>query len=194
MIQKVLETLCSELDHFLRRRHGVVEKKVVLSPLVDDAGHAILGKNKLLCTLIGTQQAAFKPSVMPKTEGRKAPPLFLELHLQFTASFAKQNYDEALAYLTDTLGFFQGKAVFTPENTPGLPIALNKVIMEPLELEPNILSQLWLAQGVPLQPALHYRCRLALVTEDMILGEVPAITGVPQLDQGAETEGGSGAS
>ena len=184
MIQKILETLCNDLNGFLKQRYATEEDKVVLSPLVDEAGHPILGRNKILCTLLNTQQIVSPVSSRTKEVVLKNPPLTLELHLQFAASFPSQNYAEALEMLTLTMGFFHGKAVFNPQNTPDLPIALDQVTMSILELDPNTMSQLWQAQGVPLQPALHYRCRLTSVAEDKILGEVPAIEGVAQLKEG----------
>lgn len=176
MITEILNLLCADLNAFLQRREPTQANSVVLSPLIDSTGKVLQeGQGAISCTLLRIEQQTIRGAIKRGSIKQTAPDFVLVLHLQFSPSFAGDNYPEALSRLSDTMVFFQRKALFTPANTPGLPEEVASVSMESLPLDINTLSQVWLAQGVPLQAALHYYCRVRIFSDDQAL-EVAAIS------------------
>jgi hypothetical protein len=106
----------------------------------------------------------------------KNPPIQLNLYVLFAAYFPG-NYLEALKFISLVLGFFQGKQVFTAQNTPGLPDGVDKLVVEINNLDQHAQNQLWSAIGAKMMPSVSMKIRMIVITRDQILSEVPEITG-----------------
>lgn len=177
MIHNVLQALCKDLNVFLKSRFGVQEELVVLSELMNmDGTVAISAENRMVCSLLSVEQERTNMNA-PRINNKVLtnPPYNLNLYVLFSAFFAASNYLEALKALSYTIGFFQGKQVFTPANTPGLEPNIDKITIEIVNVDLKDMSNFWTALGAKHLPCMLFRIRMVSITSDMILEETPEI-------------------
>lgn len=178
MIHKVLPEIVAELNAFLKRAASDTEDRAVLSALVDQSGSiAFTGENKIICQLTGIEQERSNINKFPTSPVMKNPPVYLNLYLLFAAYFPG-NYDEALKFISLVIAYFQGKQVFTAQNTPGLPTEVEKITVEINNLDQHAQSQLWSAIGAKMMPSVSMKLRMIPITRDQILAEIPEIRGI----------------
>ena len=174
-----METICGELNSFLIRRQGLQQELVVLSELVNlDGSVAPQEDNKVLCTLINIEQERVNLGAPQRDRVKQNPPINLNLYVLFSAYYQPKNYREAIQVLGHIIGFFQGKQVFTPQNTPGLHASCEKLTVEMANLDIKEHSHFWTALGARHLPSVLYKWRFTALTEDQILEELPEIKGV----------------
>lgn len=111
------------------------------------------------------------------TRYRNAP-TYLNLFLLFSANYS--NYETALRRLSQVVLFFQGKHVFTLQNSPLLstvddPLAELRLIMELHTLTFEQVNYLWASLGGKQMPFVLYKVRLVRVQSDRTAREAPAI-------------------
>lgn len=179
MIHNVLQALCKDLSQFLKSRLGVPEEEglVVLSELMKmDGSVAVTAENRMVCSLLSVEQERINinaPRINNKTLTN--PPFNLNLYVLFSAFWAAPLYVEALKALSYTIGFFQGKQVFTPANTPGLDPTIEKITIEIVNIDLKDMSNFWTALGAKHLPCMLFRIRMVSITSDIILEETPEI-------------------
>ena len=122
---------------------------------------------------------------------RQEPPVHLNLYLLF--SFEFQTYETSLLHLSNTIGLFQEKRVYTADNAaPGnpFPAGLEKLIFELHNMNFEGLNNLWGVMGGAYYPSAVYRMRMVRIqtAQQAPAGEVTTIT----LDTSAGTVGGGG--
>ncbi|MTB52938.1 DUF4255 domain-containing protein [Lewinella sp. W8] len=189
MIHQVLDIIVKELNNFLKRSVRGNEDRAVLSALVDMQGNpAFDGENKMICTLVSLEQERVALNSLPGRAVKKNAPIHLNLILLFSAHFPG-NYDEALKFLSHTIGYFQGKQVFTPQNTPGLPNTIERAVMEIFNMDLHSQSQLWGAVGAKMMPSAVMKLRMVSITRDVILEEVSEITSIETTSQPPSASG-----
>jgi len=177
MIDHVLGTIVADLNSYLMRRLESEESIVELSALVNlDGSVAFRGQNKVLCSLVAVQQDRSTYNVPLSKKSLKNPPVQLNLYVLFSAYYQAANYRQSLKSLSSVIAFFQGKQVFTSQNTPGLHQDAEKISVELFNFDLKELSRFWTAFGVKHLPSVLYRLRLINVTEDMVLIDLPEIT------------------
>lgn len=178
MIHQVLPIVVSELNEFLKRTFLENTDRVVISELVDTSGvPAAATQNKVVCLVTNITPENADLSSRSKRPALKKPPLYLNLSLLFAANFPG-NYLEGLALLSRVLSFFNGKQVFTPQNTPGLPTGVEKVVIEIDPLDQQTQSQLWLALGATMKPSISIKLRMLAISQDQIREVIPEIIGI----------------
>ena len=178
MIHHILSAITDDLNSFLMRKNGAQEPVVELSALVNlDGSIAISGKNKVVCSLVNIRQDRTTYNMTLSKSEKKNPPVQLNLFILFSAYYQSDNYQEGLKALSNILGFFQGKQIFTPQNTSYLSGNIKKFTLELVDIDLNDIGNFWSALGGRHLPAVLYKCRLISITEDMILEDIPAIKG-----------------
>lgn len=178
MIHLVLPIIVGELNNFLKRSVVETEDKAILSNLVDQSGAlAFTGENKVICLLTGIEQERTNLNSFPAAPTKKNPPIYLNLYLLFAAYFPSR-YDESLKFMSLVISYFQGKQLFTPQNTPGLPPEVEKISIEIHNIDQHNQSQLWSAIGAKMMPSISMKLRMLAITKDQILAEIPEITGI----------------
>ena len=181
MIYTVLEAIRNDLDTFLRRRVDAGRKEVVvLSELMNnaDGAFAVSEENRLVCTLLNIEHERTNANAPTGTNVLVNPPFNLNLYVLFAAYYKPGNYEGALNALSLTIAFFQGKQVFTPANTPGLTPAIEKIIVEMVNVDLKDLSNFWTALGAKHLPCVLLKIRMVSITADMVLEEFTPITGI----------------
>lgn len=180
MIHSILQVLKNDLGVFLKKRLGEREEVVVLSQLMNnsDGGFAVLEENRLICTLLNIEQERVNLNAPLGHRTLSNPPFNLNLYVLFSAYYVPARYVGALRTLSLTLGFFQGKQVFTPANTPGMPATVDKIIVEMVNVDMKDLSNFWTALGAKQMPSVLFKIKMVSITADMVMEEYVPITGV----------------
>lgn len=178
MLHQILPVIITDLNSFLRRRLNIEESPAMLSELVTQEGLPLpAAHNKVVAMVTGIEQ---EHSVRNQSVARdgvpRHPPLQLNIKLLFAANFPG-NYVEALRFISLVLSFFQGKQIFTAQNTPELPEAVEKITAEIANMDLSAQQQLWNAIGAKMIPSVSLKLRMITITRNQILDEVPEITG-----------------
>lgn len=179
MIHSVLDIITGELNNYLKRQLEDPRDKAVVSALVDQSGGiAVSADEVVIATLFNVEQERSNLNMkMPRVAYKTNPPIQLNLYVLYTAYFPR-NYNEALKFLGLVIRFFQGKQVFTPNDTPGLPDEVEKIAIEIHNLDQHNLSMLWGTLGAKYMPSVAMKIRMISITRDTILEEVSEITSV----------------
>lgn len=191
MIHTVLKAVTENLNAFLSRKFP--EEKggdiVVLSELMNLDGSVAFdsdtSQNRVFCTLVNVEQERTNLHAPSRSTTLQNPPFNVNLYVLFSAVSAPGNYFVALSFLSATLSFFQGKQVFTPSNTPNLGSAVEKVVVDLVNIDMKDISNLWTALGAKHLPSIMFRIRMLSITAEVILEEITPITG---LDTGAKPD------
>lgn len=180
MIHHVLQVVSKDLNMFLKSRRdelAVNDDLVVLSELINQDGSvAVKTENRLICTLLNIEQERTNLNAPLNKQALINPPINLNLFVLFSAYYS--HYVEALKSLSLTIGFFQGKQVFTPANTAALGAGIDKITVEMINVEMNELSNFWTAIGSKHLPCVLYKFRMISITSDMILEEFTSISSI----------------
>lgn len=180
MIHTILQVIKNDLGAFLKKQLNEREEVVVLSELMNnaDGSFAVLSENKMICTLLNVEQERVNLNAPLNQRALINPPFNLNLYILFSAYYVPSNYIGALKTLSLTIGFFQGKQVFTPANTPGMPASVEKVVMEMVNVDMKDLSNFWTALGAKQMPSVLFKVKMISITADMVMEEYTPITGV----------------
>ena len=134
MIDKALSTIVLELNNFVKQNYQLTDEVVILSPVTDIKG-AFTEKNvdKIFISLINIEHETIVKNsktgqVYGNIQAAVNPAVNLNLYILCAASY--NDYTESLKFLSALISFFQGKFVFTHENTPELDPAIDKLILD----------------------------------------------------------------
>ena len=177
MIDKVLTTISKELAAYLDIVAGLevdAIDKIKISQLFDSTGDVIPADIGI--TLVNIEEDRINKANDPyiKTADgytKVNPEIKLNLFVLFSANF-KDNYSEALKFVSYVIQFFQGKSVFTKENTTDLDERVEKLIVElhPMSFEQQ--NYLWGMVGGKYLPSVLYKFRMIVVQENTTLVSV----------------------
>lgn len=178
MIDQVTKALVSELNTFIKLKYELIEPKIVISNLVNQDGSIPPeNNNRVICSLINIEQERVLSGGAFSTSGnsRKNPPINLDLFVMFSSNYSGENYPEGLKFLSLVVSFFQGKMVFTPQNTPMLPNNIQKITLDLFNVDLGNLSHLWGAIGAKYLPSVIYKVRMITFFEDRIIDETSSV-------------------
>ena len=181
MIHTVLQVISKDLDTFLKPKIGGREEVVVvLSELMNnlDGSFAVATENRLICSLFNIEHERVNLNAPLGKTASVNPPFNLNLYVLFAAFYNPARYVDALKAMSLTIGFFQGKQVFNPSNTPGLDPAIEKITVELVNIDMKDMSNFWTALGAKQLPCILCKIRMISITSDMILEEFTAISGI----------------
>ncbi len=177
IIRTVLQLLRARLNASFQAIEARSEDWVALVNPVDHDGRVNDGaRNKIVMTLVGLQQdttiATFGgPTVMADNQyAITAPPIFINVHLLFTANFGDANYAAGLNMIGGTIAFFQRNPVFTPDRLPGLPPEIDKLVLELINLDFMQTNYLMSMLGLKYLPSVLYRIRMLPFADGAISG------------------------
>ncbi|PJJ60773.1 DUF4255 domain-containing protein [Hymenobacter chitinivorans] len=184
MIHTALSFFVEELNAYLQSIIRSPENKAVLSTYVNHEGSVVTtNQDKLCVTLVNLEQEtttrnapAGKNAV--GTPGRLNPTIKLNLYVLCAANFT--DYLEALKFLSYTLAFFQGKNVFTPQNSPRLDAGFDKLIVELERTGYDEWSKVWGMLGGKYLPGVVYKLRMVPVQNERPGAPLPVISTIGQ--------------
>ena len=191
MIAEALNIIKTELGIYIQSLgdNGNV-KDVVLGNIAqfenDDTGAL---KDKIVITLVNSEEeSALKNSGnYYRFNGNlnfHNPPVYLNLYVLFSANW-QSKYEVALKRLSSVIEFFQGKHVFTIQNSPES-INDKKHFNDPKFIELRLIldmytmtfeqiNHLWGSLGGKQIPFVMYKVRLVKIDADKIVREVQVI-------------------
>ncbi len=192
MIHNLLPVVCSELNDYFKSRYGVRENRLILSNLINQDGSVALdGSNTVVCSLVNVEEeTTLKATAGTTSSGgafvKSSPDIYVNLTVIFSSYFLGKNYVEALKFLSGVIYFFQGKPVFTNDNTPGLSDNVEKAVFDLTSLSFHDLSAVFQMMGSKYLPSVVYRIRMLTFATDNIEDTIPSISGIGIVPEGDE--------
>lgn len=186
MIDKALDFLTTEIGNYLTVNAGSPPGTdwIVLSNVANEQGGWAIPNDTLGLSLINIeeervfkeQQTAFR-----NDEGKIQhynPELKLNLYVLITARFisgesenAGLQYIEGLKRLSSVISFFQGKNVFTVDNSPALDPGIQKLVVELYSYSFEQQYNFWTVIGAKYLPSALYRVRMLTYQEKRALDQ-----------------------
>lgn len=192
MIGNALKMIVNELNAYIEQETGH-DQLVVLERLVDEEGKFLVTGGKVGCSLVNMEEERIARKGLSAQEGngvagRRPPDLLVNLYALFSVNTApstetNSNYWQGLELLAWVVRFFQGKPVFTHQNTPQMDPGLEQLSAElyPLSLENQ--NHLWAGLGAKYIPSALYKLRLVALRDAQRLSLESLVTTV-SLEQG----------
>lgn len=190
MIDKALRFLTDEMNAYLDLQNGnpAGESLIVLTNVADSStGGWAIPSQKLGVSLINIEEEkVFKEQ---QTQYRNAngdfeqynPEIKLNLYMLVCANFVSENgddkYEQGLKQLSRIVSFFQGKNVFTPDNSPAMDANLKKLIVELYSYTFEQQYNFWTILGAKYLPSVLYKVRLLAYQEKRVQNSNDPITG-----------------
>ena len=163
MIHEALSYIRREL----RDRLPVADGEVMI-----ESARVLAGQNNDLGAYITLVNVEEEPTLrnLPTVERlggalqRQEPPIHLNLYLLFSFEFL--TYETSLLHLSNTIGLFQEKRVYTAANasvTNPFPAGLEKLIFELHNMNFEALNNLWGVMGGAYFPSVIYKVRMVRI-------------------------------
>lgn len=183
MIECALEILQKQVEnHLTLVNNNVVngEGFIVLSNVADEDGKWAIPSNKIGMSIINVEEERIvKDQVFEHRNAngdyeRYNPELKLNLYVLFCANFvnaadqSSNKYGEGLKQLSHVISFFQGKYVFTPDNTPDMDPKLKKLIVDIYSYSFEQQYNFWSILGAKYLPSVLYKVRLVTFQEKVL--------------------------
>jgi len=183
MIDTAIAQVASQLNQALKRQFMVGEDLVVTSNLHEQDGTvATQVANKVAVFLVNIERESV-PGAGGGGGGNgilrstlSPPPVHLNLMVMFAANFGGGNYPEALKFLSSIVAFFQGRPVFTHQNSPELDPRIDKLTLEIENLSVSDLSNLWGVLSGKYLPSVLYRMRMLSLDASQLTAQLPRVT------------------
>ncbi|HEU4717468.1 MAG TPA: DUF4255 domain-containing protein [Bacteroidia bacterium] len=195
MIDDALNFLTDEINAYLQLKNDPVSAtapEIVLTNVAAEDGNWAIPPRTLGLSLINIeedriykdQQTAFRNE--NNDIEHYNPNIKLNLYILISANFASGDagggtnstgvYGEGLKQLSYVISFFQGKYVFTPDNSPNMSPALNKLIVELYSYSFEQQYNFWAVIGAKYLPSILYRVRLLTYQEKRLLDQQQPVT------------------
>ncbi len=185
MIHNLLPIVASELNSYFKSRFDIDEDRLILSNLMNQDGTvAVDGANKVVCSLVNiSEETTLKATAGTSSFGggrfaASGADIHVNLTVMFSAYFTGKNYVEALKFLSGVIYFFQGKPVFTTNNTPGLSSNIDKACFDITTLSYHDLNSVFSMMGAKYMPTAIYRVRMLTFSSDNIEDTIPSVSGI----------------
>ena len=193
MIKTALEFLTEEINTYLKLKNDLPGDRIFLTNVADEQGGWAIKKDTLGLSLINIEEErVFKEqrsayiNELGKTEHMN-PELKLNLYVLVSANFTDDDntntsqYKEGLKQVSRVMSFFQGKNVFTPENSPQLHTAdpnIKKLVVELYSYSFEQQYNFWSVIGAKYLPSVLYRVRMITLQEKNTIGQYPQISSI----------------
>lgn len=192
MINTALDFLTKEINNFLELKNGVIGEKVYLTNVSKQDGSWAIPDNALGVSLINIEEErVFKEqrtayvNEAGNTETMN-PEIKLNLYVLISAHFTDndgttQKYKEGLKQLSYVISLFQGKNVYTNENSPllySLDPNIKKLVVELYSYSFEQQYNFWSVIGAKYLPSVLYRVRLLRFQEKNTYEQHPQISSV----------------
>ena len=77
--------------------------------------------------------------------------------------------------------YFQGKPMWNPQNSPGLPKGINRLVFDMETLNYDQLNHAWGAIGIKYLPSVMYKMRMLVINNHIIQTKLPQVTKISTL-------------
>lgn len=189
MIESALDILKEQVEnHLALVNNNVVNGDgfIVLSNVADEDGKWAIPSNKIGMSIINIEEErvvkdqVFEHRNINGDYERYNPELKLNLYVLFCANFVNSGestkYGEGLKQLSNVISFFQGKNVFTPDNTPEMDPSLQKLVVDIYSYSFEQQYNFWSILGAKYLPSILYKVRLVTIQEKVLANQNVPIT------------------
>jgi hypothetical protein len=184
MINTALDVLRGQLEAYLELANQTVipaDGFIVLSNVAKQNGEWAIPQDKVGMSLINIEEERVFKEQQFNYRNQNGdfeqynPEIKLNLYVLFCANFVNTssdvNYKEGLKQLSYIISFFQGKNVFTPDNTPSMDANLQRLIVELYSYTFEQQYNFWSILGAKYLPSVLYRIRLVTYQEKRLLNQ-----------------------
>ncbi len=191
MIDAALKLLKDELNAYIdsKQSPNSNESLVVLSAVANSDGGWAIPPSQIGLSLINIEEEkVFKDQqytfrTPQGTYEQYNPEIKLNLYVLICANYVNQSgddvYEEGLNQLSNVISFFQGKNVFTPDNTPAMADSdLSKLVVELYSYSFEQQYNFWSILGAKYLPSVLYKVRLLAFQEKRSQGSNTPITNI----------------
>jgi hypothetical protein len=188
MIDKALKFLTEEMNIYLDLQNGgnLGDQLIVLTNVATSTGGWAIPSQKLGVSLINIEEEkVFKEQQtnFRNTAGEFElynPEIKLNLYMLVCANFVSENgddkYEQGLKQLSRIITCFQGKNVFTTENSPGMDPEIKKLIVDLYSYSFEQQYNFWTILGAKYLPSVLYRVRLLAYQEKRMLNKNDSVS------------------
>lgn len=183
MIDAAINHIATELNQHLKRTFGLNEDVVVVSNILEQDGSVATHVNdKIVVSLVNIEKDSvpFRQQNVTSVGATRTvvtnPPIYFNLYLIFASYFSGNNYQEGLKFISNTISYFQGQAVFDQQNSPGLNRNINKLILDVENLNMNDLSNLWGILSGKYLPSVLYKVRMVTYDSSAVKKQAPSLS------------------
>ena len=165
------------------RTYDINEDVVVVSNILEQDGTvATHVNNKIVVSLVNIEKDTVpyrQPNLASVGATRSVvtnPPTYFNLYLMFASYFSGNNYQEGLKFISNTISYFQGQAVFDQQNSPGLDRNIDKLILDVENLNMTDLSNLWGVLSGKYLPSVLYKVRMVIYDSNAVKKQTPSLS------------------
>lgn len=184
MIDKAMQAIRDELNAYYRSRYGLDGNEAIIANLISPEGKIADGEaNKIVLTLINIEHETSisnKRSMVSDGDSfvKYNSPVIVNFYMVCAAHFSESNYAEAVKFISSVILFFQGKHLFTHQNTPTLDEGIEKLSIEIVNQDLQQLSSFWSFIGTRYMPSVIFKVR-AVTFDDSTVMEIRKATSMP---------------
>ncbi len=199
MIHHALQFLTDEVNTYLDLINGSTEAegKLILTNVATQEGNWAIPPNRLGLSLINIEEEkVFKDqrSSFVNSQGlaqKYNPEIKINLYILFTANYTSSmaendgvEYLEGLKQLSYVLSFFQGKNVFTPDNSPSLEgTGVQKLVVDLFSYNFEQLYNFWTVLGAKYLPSVLYKTRLIHFQDERVMEQQETLSNLDLTNQ-----------
>jgi hypothetical protein len=197
MIDLALDFLTKEVNAFLVQKNEPMTAnapEIVLTNVAAEDGNWAIPPRTLGLSLINIEEDRVNKEQRTAYRNEEGdvehynPEIKLNLYILISANFAAGDaggtanttgvYAEGLKQLSYVIGFFQGKNVFTTDNSPTLHTSVKKLIVELYSSSFEQQYNFWTVVGAKYLPSVLYRVRMLTYQEQRLLDQQQPITNI----------------
>lgn len=195
MIDLALDFLTKEINAYLVQKNEPVSgtaPEIVLTNVAAEDGNWAIPPRTLGLSLINIEEDRINKSQQSAYRDENGdiqhynPEIKLNLYVLVSANFASGDaggsanttgvYGEGLKQLSYVISFFQGKNVFTTDNSPTLDAGIQKLIVELYSSSFEQQYNFWTVVGAKYLPSVLYRVRMLVYQEKRLLDQQQPVT------------------
>lgn len=195
MIDQALDFLTKEINAYLIQKNEPVSgtsPEIVLTNVAAEDGNWAIPPRTLGLSLINIEEDRINKDQRSTYRNENGeiehynPEIKLNLYILVSANFASGDaggsanttgvYGEGLKQLSYVISFFQGKNVFTTDNSPQLDAGIQKLIVELYSSSFEQQYNFWTVVGAKYLPSVLYRVRMLVYQEKRLLDQQQPIT------------------
>lgn len=195
MIDSALKFLTDEINAYLVLKNEPVSAttpEIVLTNVAAEDGSWAIPPKTLGLSLINIEEDRINKEQRSSFRDENGdiqhynPEIKLNIYILVSANFASGEaggtanatgvYGEGLKQLSYVISFFQGKNVFTTDNSPGLDAGIQKLIVELYSSSFEQQYNFWNVVGAKYLPSVLYRVRMLVYQEKRLLEQQPPVT------------------
>ncbi|MBD1580863.1 DUF4255 domain-containing protein [Pseudoalteromonas sp. S16_S37] len=173
MIDQALTVVRDALRQFIRLKLQVemIEEKVVLTSLIDQAGQSTMPNNGLGLALYRivedrVSESEYRSTLTDSEFEQIRPPVIISLEFLVAANFT--DYSESLKYISTALAFFQSQNYFDQTSNPDMPADMAPFSVSLYTQNVSEHNHTWSLFGGRYMPSVMYRLRSIDIQEQQI--------------------------